>query len=616
MGRAEASGVEVSVVLPTRNGAGRIAGQLAALAASRTSRSWELIISDNGSTDGTPEVVAAWADAFPALTIVDSSGRGGVAHARNVGVEASSGSLILHCDDDDEVGPHWLERMADALGSADLVGGRLDLLAKNDPSWFGCTPGDGSLAPFQTGEVWAVMGANLGYRRAVFEATGGFDPSFGPGNGEDVEFCWRAQAHGFRFATVSAAVVAYAQRGSMLALARQHFAYGRGMRQLERRFAGAVSLARSSALGRSRNALSLLLRSYRRACLRELARRSAWYAGSLAASLWDPPPPPAPGLLGGVPDPGLAGRPLVTAGVTAYNAAETIERAVRSAAEQTWRPLEILAVDDGSHDETPAILRRLEREIPELRVVEHERNRGAGAGRNTVLEHARGEFVAFFDDDDVSDPRRIEWQVELLLQHEQRYGPNHPVMVHTARTVVSSEGRRWHVRVSGADPLKPGPGGRALVDHLMRGVSVRSEPAGAGPTCTQLGRLASYAEVGGFDPALRRAEDAEFNVRLAAAGGHLIGVAEPLVEQHLTGGAEKRPAAEGRAELAILDKHRGYLPDAASYLAGRQWVFGRVALREGSRAAAARHLWCAWILQPGPTSRRMVAAVLRRLPRN
>ncbi len=96
--------------------------------------------------------------------------------------------------------------------------------------------------------------------------------------------------------------------------------------------------------------------------------------------------------------------PLVTIGIAAFNAENTIERAVHSALVQSWRPIEIVAVDDSSIDETWEVLVRMAAIHSELRVYRNQTNGGVAVSRNRILTEARGEFVAFFDDDDESLP--------------------------------------------------------------------------------------------------------------------------------------------------------------------------------------------------------------------
>lgn len=302
---------------------------------------------------------------------------------------------------------------------------------------------------------------------------------------------------------------------------------------------------------------------------------------------------------------GEHGHPLVTAGVTAFNAMATIERAVRSALAQRWDPLEVLVVDDASTDGTVEVLAGLEGRYPQVRVIRHKRNQGASAARNTIIANARGEFIAFFDDDDISSPDRIAHQYARLCQTEDRDGTARPLLCHTARIDVHPDGRRSYRGVAGVHPDRPAPGAQELVDHILQGRPLLRESEIGALTCTQFARRATYLQVGGFDPSFRRAEDTEFNVRFGAAGGTLLGVAEPLVERHVTTGPHKGVAVDGAAMLALLSKHRDLLPDLASYAAGRRWIQGRTALRQGERGEALHHLAVAWMVAPGRTTRRL-----------
>lgn len=94
------------------------------------------------------------------------------------------------------------------------------------------------------------------------------------------------------------------------------------------------------------------------------------------------------------------------------NQAAYVEAAARSILDQTVGDLELLAVDDGSTDEGPEILRSLG--DPRLRVLENPGPRGPLAAQAHALELARFELVAFMDSDDVSAPQRLEWEMREL----------------------------------------------------------------------------------------------------------------------------------------------------------------------------------------------------------
>ena len=100
--------------------------------------------------------------------------------------------------------------------------------------------------------------------------------------------------------------------------------------------------------------------------------------------------------------------PLATVILPAFNNAGTIEAAIRSAQEQTVREIEIIVVDDGSIDDTAAIVSGIAGHDLRVRLLRHPRNRGASAARNTALAAARGHWVAVLDADDRYAPERLE----------------------------------------------------------------------------------------------------------------------------------------------------------------------------------------------------------------
>jgi UDP-N-acetyl-D-mannosaminuronic acid dehydrogenase len=98
----------------------------------------------------------------------------------------------------------------------------------------------------------------------------------------------------------------------------------------------------------------------------------------------------------------------------AYNAADTIETAIRSVLAQTWMNLELIVVDDASTDETCAVIERLCREDDRIRLVRQETNRGTYYARNIALEYATGDLITVHDGDDWSHPQKIAIQVAAL----------------------------------------------------------------------------------------------------------------------------------------------------------------------------------------------------------
>lgn len=105
---------------------------------------------------------------------------------------------------------------------------------------------------------------------------------------------------------------------------------------------------------------------------------------------------------------------LVSIVTPAYNAARFVEATARSVIAQTWPHWEMLIVDDCSKDSTREILAGLARTDSRIRPIEHERNGGPAAARNTAIENARGDFLAFLDSDDLWLPRKLEEQLAFM----------------------------------------------------------------------------------------------------------------------------------------------------------------------------------------------------------
>jgi glycosyltransferase involved in cell wall biosynthesis len=108
-----------------------------------------------------------------------------------------------------------------------------------------------------------------------------------------------------------------------------------------------------------------------------------------------------------------AAAPLVSVIIPAYNSAATLSASIDSALAQGYPSVEVLVVDDGSTDGTAAVLRSYGDRIRWVR----QENGGLPSARNTCHRHARGEFIAWLDADDLADPDRVALQVDFLQQH-------------------------------------------------------------------------------------------------------------------------------------------------------------------------------------------------------
>lgn len=217
----------LSVVMAVYNGLPGLRQQLQALDAQVAAPPHEVVIADNGSTDGSLAVLQEWVASRPTATLVDARARRGQSYARNVGASASSGALLVFCDQDDVVSPGWLAAFDRARGSAALLGGSLETESLNDRrtrAWRGSH--DRHRLAVSQGHLPYALGCNIAVQRDVFEALGGFDEDL-VGGGEDVDLCWRAQHAGHTLAKVPDALVAYRFRSGLWATVRQSYEYGR-----------------------------------------------------------------------------------------------------------------------------------------------------------------------------------------------------------------------------------------------------------------------------------------------------------------------------------------------------------------------------------------------------
>jgi glycosyltransferase involved in cell wall biosynthesis len=222
----------LSVVLPVRNGRATLAAALSALQPQSYAGDWELVVVDNGSSDGTADLARQWSDRLP-LRIVDASDKRGIGHARNVGAAAARGEILAFCEADDEAADGWLAGIAEVARRSDIVCGRLDYLALNRDD--GLPPGDASTEiPVPLGFLPYAPGANFAVRRDVALAIG-WDERYTRA-GEDVDFSWRAQLSGYSVSYAADAVVKYRRRQQLSAVVRQQFGYGIAVASLCRDF--------------------------------------------------------------------------------------------------------------------------------------------------------------------------------------------------------------------------------------------------------------------------------------------------------------------------------------------------------------------------------------------
>jgi glycosyltransferase involved in cell wall biosynthesis len=264
----------------------------------------------------------------------------------------------------------------------------------------------------------------------------------------------------------------------------------------------------------------------------------------------------------------IRGTPLITIGLTCFNAADTIGRAVESALRQDWPNKEVLIVDDASNDASWEVLQRLARNNPKIRIIRHSINKGLPGALNTIINEAHGEFVAMFDDDDESAPERLTAQWGRIVHYEQ-VNRCRLVLCYSNRNVVK-DGKSvpdWMGRAIGREA--PEPQGIAVADYIFGHTWDRNVVWGMFGSCTLMARRETFLSVGPFDEDFRRCAEWDMAVRAAFQGAHFIAVDQPLVIQHKTDGAEKSGTTPLRYALRLREKHKAYLTERRLYRASR-----------------------------------------------
>ncbi|MBU0967494.1 MAG: glycosyltransferase family 2 protein [Proteobacteria bacterium] len=207
---------------------------------------------------------------------------------------------------------------------------------------------------------------------------------------------------------------------------------------------------------------------------------------------------PAIDGIGEVSHGGVGSTGLVSVIIPVYNCARYLTQAMESIRAQTYPPVEIIVIDDGSTDDTPNLIKKLGDDIIYIR----QSNGGPAKARNKGINAATGEFIAFLDADDVWLPSKLKKQIDYLVTHRETG------LVYSL-TSNFIDGQKAVME----DFPQNARSGRIFDELLSDTIITLSSVV----VRTEIARI-----VGGFDESLLTAEDTNFYLKIAYA--HHIGV--------------------------------------------------------------------------------------------
>ena len=250
--------------------------------------------------------------------------------------------------------------------------------------------------------------------------------------------------------------------------------------------------------------------------------------------------------------------PLVSVVVPSHNRARLLRRTLQSILAQHLTDLEVVLVDDGSTDDTPQITAAAD---PRIVVIRNREPGGVSAARNRGIAAARGDWIAFCDDDDLWSPDKLSRQLMAAERAGADWAYSGDVNIDDQLRVLS-----------GGPPRDP----QDVVALLPRW-----NPIASGGSNVMV-RSDVLAAVGGFDPSLRRTEDWDLWIRIARTGPPAC-VREPLVAYRFHTGNVVSDPSEMVKEARLLALRYRIPVDETAMQRRAAWS----ALRAGRRLAGA-----------------------------
>ncbi|MEP9410713.1 MAG: glycosyltransferase family 2 protein [Candidatus Brocadia sp.] len=203
--------------------------------------------------------------------------------------------------------------------------------------------------------------------------------------------------------------------------------------------------------------------------------------------------------------------PKVSVVIPTYNRPEFLSSAIASVLNQTFQDFEIIVVDDGSKDNTPEVVNRLNNK--KIKYIRNEINKGEAGARNTGIMNSNSEYIAFLDDDDEWLPEKLALQVDLLKNSPTKVG-----VVYTGYIEVDKTSRKILQKIF---PIKRG--------YIHRDLFIKNY---VGVPSTVIVRRICFERIGLFDGNVVYPTDYDMWIRLSKEF-HFEYIKKPLVKYYI-----------------------------------------------------------------------------------
>lgn len=230
--------------------------------------------------------------------------------------------------------------------------------------------------------------------------------------------------------------------------------------------------------------------------------------------------------------------------IPAYNASDYLAETLDSALNQTFSDFEILVIDDGSTDNTVEVVNRYQKLDPRVKLISQE-NQGVSQARNTGIQAARGQYLAFLDSDDIWFPDNLEFHLNHF-QTDSKLGISF-ARVEFINPDGSPTGQSSSLRLKNISPY------HLYMENLL---------------CTPSNsviRKEVFVEIGGFNKALSGYADIELFLRVSHAGWDVKGINQVLVGYRTSTGGMSAQLQKMEEEWYIFNEIVSqYAPDLVS----------------------------------------------------